>query len=155
MKEAVEEGRRWKKGGEGGIRRGIKWFKGGDNFWGFFGRVVGKFFTEEQRVRRDGRGREESWRRGLTPRGRFTLKEERSCYPVYRYVGLGARKPVGFLGPAGSLVGRVDYPSWHQGSYRLKRGKGKAKGVGIRDNLQLAKAQVFFGELSLYCTKFK
>ena len=61
-------------------------------------------------------------------------------------MGSGARKPVSFLGPVGSLVGRVDHPSWHQGSYRLGRGKGKAKGAGIRDNLQLAKAQVFFGE---------
>ena len=56
----MEEGRQWKNGGEGGIRRGIKWFKRKNDFWGFFWRVVGKFFTEEQRVRRDGTGREES-----------------------------------------------------------------------------------------------
>ena len=31
----MEEGRRWKKGGEGGIRRGIKWFRGG-GFLGIF-----------------------------------------------------------------------------------------------------------------------
>ena len=31
-------------------------------------------------------------------------------------MGSGARKPVGFLGPVGSmLVGKVDHPDWHQG----------------------------------------
>ena len=98
-------GRRYKEGDQ--------MVQGGMIFGGFFWRVVGKIFTEEQRVRRDGTGREESWRRGLTPGGRFRLREEGSCYPVYRYVGSGARKPVGFLGPAGSLVGRVDHPSWN------------------------------------------
>ena len=48
MKEAVEEGRRWKKGGEGGIRRGIKWFKG-DDFWGFLGRAVKRKFLRKNR----------------------------------------------------------------------------------------------------------
>ena len=100
-------------------RRGRRYKEGdqmvqmGDDFWVFFLRVVGKIFTEEQRVRRDGTGREESWRRGLTPWGRFTLREEGSFYLVYRYMGSGARKPVGFLGPPGLLVGRVDHPSWH------------------------------------------
>ena len=51
MKEVVEEGRRWKKGGEGGIRRGIKWFKGGC-FSGFWGELSGEIFygrTEERK----------------------------------------------------------------------------------------------------------
>ena len=30
------------------------------------------------------------------------------CYPFSWYVGSGARKPVGFLGPANLLVGRVE-----------------------------------------------
>ena len=51
-------------------RRGRR-YKEGDQmiFGGIFWRVIGKFFTEEQRVRRDGTEREESWRRGLTPGG--------------------------------------------------------------------------------------
>ena len=105
-----------------------------------------KFFTEEQRKESDGAKKEENWRRGLTPGGELHSEKQGSCYRVYWHVGSGARKPVGFLGTAGSLVGRVDHPSWHQGSYRIRQGKGKAKGAGIRDNLQLAKAQVFFGE---------
>ena len=65
------------------------------------------------------------------------MREQGSCYRVYRHMGPGARKPVGFLGPAGStLVGRVDHPNWHQGSDRLRR--------GFKDYLQLAKVQVFF-----------
>ena len=104
-------------------RRGRRYKEGdqmvqGEDFSAFFWRVVGKIvFTEEQRIRRDGTGREESWRRGLTPGGIFTLREEGSFYSVYWYVGSGARKPVGFLGPLGStLVGRVDHPVWHPGS---------------------------------------
>ena len=118
MKEAVEErrGRRYKEGDQMVQRK--------EDFWEFFLRVVGKFFTEEQRVRRDGIEREESWRRGLTLGGRFTLREEASCYPVYRYMGSGARKPVGFLGPVGSLVGRVDHPVWNPGSDEAQTRKG-------------------------------
>jgi len=33
------------------------------------------------------------------------------CYPFSWYVGSGARKPVGFLGPANLLVGRVENQS--------------------------------------------
>ena len=59
---------------------------------------------------REGRKLEE----GVNSRGKIYTQREGSCYPVYRYVGSGARKPIGFLGPAGStLVGRVDHPSWH------------------------------------------
>ena len=65
-----------------------------------------KFLTEEQR------GRGEKFL-SFTP-GRFVLsvKEvvvpEGGYCPFYWYVGLGARKPVGFLGPANLLVGRVE-----------------------------------------------
>ena len=66
---------------------------------------------------------------------------------------LGARKPVGFLGSAGStLVGKVDHPNWHQGSDRLRRGRGKAIVVGFKDYLQPANVEVFFGEPSNYFT---
>ena len=62
---------------------------------------------------------------------------------------LGARKPVGFLGSAGStLVGKVDHPNWHQGSDRLRRGRGKATGARFK----LTKVQLFFGEPSRYFT---
>ena len=68
-------------------------------------------------------------------------------------MGSVARKPIGFLGPAGSmLVGRVDHPNWHQGSDMLRGGRGKATGAGFKDYLQLAKVQVFFGEPSHYFT---
>ena len=87
-------------------------YKGGDLFW-IWGEHSGEIFMEEQRKESDGAEREEIWRRGLTPGGRFTLREEKGCYLVYQYVGSGARKPVGFLGPAGLLVGRVEHPSWH------------------------------------------
>ena len=54
---------------------------------------------------------------GVNSRGGITLIKQGSCYWVYRHVGSGARKPVGFLGPASSmLVGRVDHADWHQGS---------------------------------------
>ena len=54
---------------------------------------------------------------GVNSRRRITLRKEICFYWVYRHVGSGARKPVNFLGPAGStLVGRVDHPNWHQGS---------------------------------------
>ena len=80
-----------------------------------------KFFTEEQRKEGDGAVREENWRRGLTPGDELHSEKQGSCYWVYRHVGSGDRKPVGFLGPAGStLVGRVDHPDWHQGSYEAQ-----------------------------------
>ena len=61
----------------------------------------------------------------VNSRGRITLRKEGSCYRVYQHVGSRDRKPVDFLGPAGSmLVGRVDHPNWHQGSDRLRRGRG-------------------------------
>ena len=54
---------------------------------------------------------------GVNSRRRITLIKQGSCYQIYRHMGSEARKPVGFLGPAGStLVGRVDHPDWHQGS---------------------------------------
>ena len=54
---------------------------------------------------------------GVNSRERITLEKQGSCYQVYRHMGLGARKPVGFLGPAGStLVDRVDHLVWYQGS---------------------------------------
>ena len=62
-------GRRYKEGDQM-VQRGM--------IFGDFERVVRKIFTEEHRVRRDGTEREESWRRGLTPRGIFTLREEES-----------------------------------------------------------------------------
>ena len=48
---------------------------------------------------------------GINSRQIFTLSEG-GCCPFYWYVGLGARKPVGFLGPANLLVGRVENQSW-------------------------------------------
>ena len=42
----MEEERRWKKGREGGIRRGIEWLKRGDYFGEYFGERI---FTEEER----------------------------------------------------------------------------------------------------------
>ena len=60
MKEEVEEERRWKKEGEGGIRRGMEWLKGG-GFWRVSGReflqsILGKkIFPEEGRKERAGR----------------------------------------------------------------------------------------------------
>ena len=83
----------------------------GEDFLDFGGNSREEFFLRKNES--DGAEREESWRRRLTPRGRFTLREEGSCYPVYRYVGSGARKPIGFLGPAGLLVNRMEHPSWH------------------------------------------
>ena len=67
---------------------------------------------------------------GVNSKGRITLIKQGSCYRVYWHVGSGARKPIGFLGPAGStLVDRVDHPNWHQGSDWLRRGRGKAAGA--------------------------
>ena len=52
-------------------------------------------------------------------KGEFFFTEERKgwsreggCCPFYWYVGSGARKPVGFLGPANLLVGRVENRNW-------------------------------------------
>ena len=53
MKEAVEEERRWKKEGEGGIRRGIEWLKGG---WMILESSWERIFPEEGR--KEGAGRE-------------------------------------------------------------------------------------------------
>ena len=87
MKEAVEEGRRWKKGGEGGIRRGIKWFKGG-GFLGFFWRVVGIFFyrrTESKKGwNREGRKMEE----GVNSKGTDLHSEKREV--AIRFIGTWA-----------------------------------------------------------------
>ena len=47
---------------------------------------------------------------GINSRKIFTLSEG-GCCPFYWYVGSGARKPVGFLGPANLLVGRVENQS--------------------------------------------
>ena len=50
---------------------------------------------------------------GVTQELKITGGREGSYYWVS-----GARKPVGFLGPAQStLVGRVDHEVWQQGSY--------------------------------------
>ena len=89
--------------------------------------ILGKrIFKEEESKEGDGTGREENWRRGLTPEEELHSSKG-SCYRVYRHVGLGARKPVGFLGPVESmLVNRVDHPNWHQGSDRIRRERGKA-----------------------------
>ena len=111
-----------------------------------------KNFTEEERKEGDGAEREENWRRGLTPGDELHSEKQGSCYHVYRHMGSRARKPVGFLGPACSTsVDRMDHPNWHQGSDRLRRGRGKDTRAEFRDYLQLAKAQVFFGEPSRYC----
>ena len=117
-----------------------------------FWRVVGEnFFTEEQRKEGDGAEREENWRRGLTPGDELFSEKQGSCYRVYRHMGSGARKPVGFLGPAGStLVG--SHLNWHQSSHKLRRRRGQATGAGFKDYLQLAKVQVFFSEPSRYFT---
>ena len=49
----MEEERWWKKGGEGGIRKGIKWLKGG-----FLESISGKkLFTEEESKEGDETGR--------------------------------------------------------------------------------------------------
>ena len=111
--KAVEErrGRRYKEGGQM-VQRG--------GFLGDFGESSRKnFFTEEQRKEGDGAEMEENWRRGLTPGDELHSEKQGSCYRVYRHVGSGARKPVSFLGPAGSLVGRVDHSNWHQVSERF------------------------------------
>ena len=84
----------------------------GEDFLDFGGRNS----REEVFLRKnesDAAEREDSWRRELTPGGQIYTQRERVCYPVYRYVGSGARKPISFLGPAGLLVGRMEHPSWH------------------------------------------
>ena len=108
MKEVVEErkaveerkGRRYKEGDR--MVEGRNFF--GRVFWGenFYKR------REERRCwNRGGRKLEE----GVNSRGRITLIKQGSFYWVYLHVGSWARKPIGFLGPAGStLVGRVDHP---------------------------------------------
>ena len=96
----MEEGRRWKKGGEGGIRRGIKWFRG-DGFLGIFLESSWENFQGRTESKKGWNREMRKLEEGVNSRGE---KREGSCYPVYRYVGSGARKPVGFLGPAGLLV---------------------------------------------------
>ena len=77
---------------------------------------VGREFLQKKEERRCWNRGEENWRRGLTPEKELHSSKG-SCYRVYWHVGSGARKPVSFLGPAGStLVGRVDHLDWHQGS---------------------------------------
>ena len=70
MKEAVEERRRWKKGGEGGIRRGIKWFRG-EYFWGIFLESIQEFFYQRTESKnewnRDGRKLEDRVNSMLEP----------------------------------------------------------------------------------------
>ena len=79
MKEAVEGGRRWKKGRKGGIRGRI--------FGDFGGKTVGKnFFLRKNQS--DAAEREDSWRRGLTPGGRFTLREREVAI---QFIGTWAR----------------------------------------------------------------
>ena len=62
-------------------------------------------------------------------------------------MGSGARKPVGFLGLAGStLVGRVDHPNWHQGSDEAQ--PRERQGYRRKDSgtiFSLLEVQVFFG----------
>ena len=60
----MEEERRWKKEGEGGIRRGIEWLKRGEFLQSNLGK---RNFPEEGSKEGDGTEREENWRRGLTP----------------------------------------------------------------------------------------
>ena len=83
---------------------------------------------------------------GVNSRGRITLIKQGICYRVYRHVGLGARKPVGFLGPVGStLVGRVDHSNWNQGSdeaQAMERQGYRSKDSGTI--FSLLKVQVFF-----------
>ena len=135
----MEEERRWKKEGEGGIRRGIEWLKRGNFcrvFWGreFFQKKGANKVLEEK-----GRKLEE----GVNSRGGITLIKQGSCYRVYQHVGSGARKPVGFLGPAGSmLVGRMNHPNWYQDSDEAQMRERQ----GYRSKIQ---------GLSSACLKFK
>ena len=87
---------------------------------GYFRRVVERNFLQKNR------GKKVMEQRGKKTGGRGYSRDELhsgkqgSCYRVYQHVGSGARKPAGFLGPAGStLVGRVDHLNWHQGSDKL------------------------------------
>ena len=86
---------------------------------------------------------------GVNSRGGITLIKQGSCYRVYRHVGLGARKPVSFLGLAGSLVARVVHPVWHPGSDEAQTKEGQGYRNKIPEQNQV---QVFFGEPSLCFT---
>ena len=64
-------------------------------------------------------------------------------------MGLGARKPVGFLGLAGSLVGSVDHLVWHPSVDEAQTKEGQ----GCRNKIpEKNQVQVFFGEPSLCFT---
>ena len=111
-----------------------------------FGEYSGENFykrREEGRCWNRGRRKLEE---GVNSRGRITLIKQGSCYRVYRHVGSGAKKPVGFLGPAGStLVGRVDHPNWHQGSYEAQtRDRQGYRSKDLGTIFSLLKIQVFF-----------
>ena len=94
----MEEGRRWR---EGGIREFLRKNRGGFFFIEKNGSE--EIFMEEQR------GKEKIL--GDLLRQICTLRKG-GCYPFSWYVGSGARKPIGFLGPANLLVGRVENQSW-------------------------------------------
>ena len=84
---------------EGGIRKILK-KEQGENFYGERG--VKKFY---ERTERKG----ENFGGNLL--SQICTLRKGGCYPFSWYVGSGARKPVGFLGPANLLVGRVENQS--------------------------------------------
>ena len=110
----MEEGREWKKKGEGGIRSGIQWFWR-VIFWRVFWGEILEEKEKESDVTKEGRNLEE----GINSRAKKTnySRETRKLLLALSARGLGDRKPVGFLRLAGlTLVGRVDHPVGYQGS---------------------------------------
>ena len=93
----VEEGRWWR---EGGIREFLRKNKG---------RIFLRKNGSEEILWKNREERKKKF--GIYSR-EICILSEGGCYPFSWYVGSGARKPVGFLGPANLLVGRVENQSW-------------------------------------------